>query len=401
MPWRDNLRKASFRGVEFHYEGTDGDFGRRLARHEYPQRDVPFIEDMGRKAREHTVEAYLLEPDHMARAQALIAACEAAGPGTLVHPYLGSLQAVCTACRQRFTTREGGMARFTLTFVEAGENIYPRPAANTASVVGTKADAAASDVRGVFAGGFAVDGWPAHVAEAARAVLGDAGAAVAAALLPSVARGSPLAGFRRALDLLTLDAASLVQAPATLASRVASLMRLVAGEDAAGAPTAAWLGLSRFGADLAAVPLTTASRRAEAANQTALAALTRRLALTEAARAIAAAPFESHREAVAAREDFAARVDEETATADDTSYRALTGLLAAVVRDVAARAPGLPRILEYSPATARPVLAIAHDLYGDDPAEVPDRFDQIVARNRVRNPGLAGGGDVLEVLSRG
>jgi prophage DNA circulation protein len=52
-PWRDVLlsQPASFRGVIFHVETGGKSSGRRTVTHEYPKRDDPYAEDMGRVAR--------------------------------------------------------------------------------------------------------------------------------------------------------------------------------------------------------------------------------------------------------------------------------------------------------------------------------------------------------------
>ena len=50
----------------------------------------------------------------------LIDACDMAGPGELVHPYLGVRQVYCLACDVSERTDEGRMARVSLTFVDGG-----------------------------------------------------------------------------------------------------------------------------------------------------------------------------------------------------------------------------------------------------------------------------------------
>ena len=126
MAWRDNLLDASFRGVAFGVNDTEAPIaGRRLAVHEYPGRDEPFVEDLGRRTKRWEIEAFVVGDEYADARDALIEACDMPGPGELVHPYLGSLQVACTACSLVERTREGRMARFTLSFVEAGENQYP------------------------------------------------------------------------------------------------------------------------------------------------------------------------------------------------------------------------------------------------------------------------------------
>ena len=117
MSWRDNLRPASFRGVPFFVEGADQQGGRRQAVHEFPQRDDVFVEDLGLRPHEFRIDGYVLGADYMAARDALIQAANEAGPGTLVHPYRGSLTVSCLDWTMRESDREGGIAWVTLTFI--------------------------------------------------------------------------------------------------------------------------------------------------------------------------------------------------------------------------------------------------------------------------------------------
>ena len=155
MAWRDNLVPASFRGVRFDVEETEAPIaGRRVAVHEYPGRDVPFVEDLGRQTKSWSIEAYVVGDDYADRRDRLIDACDMAGPGELVHPYLGALQVACTSCSVAERTREGRMARFSLSFVEAGENQYPTSATDTGEVVEEAATAGILAAINEFAGRF-------------------------------------------------------------------------------------------------------------------------------------------------------------------------------------------------------------------------------------------------------
>ena len=80
-------------------------------------------------------ENYLQERD------ALIEALEAYGPGELIHPKYGMLNVVVlgrVSIRESHT--EGGIARFAITFAEAGENTFPRAATSTQDGVFDAAD---------------------------------------------------------------------------------------------------------------------------------------------------------------------------------------------------------------------------------------------------------------------
>ncbi|PCJ57846.1 MAG: hypothetical protein COA65_08860 [Rhodospirillaceae bacterium] len=97
-----------------------------------------------------------------------------------------------------------------------------------------------------------------------------------------------------------------------------------------------------------------------------------------------------------AQADLVAGIESEMQTADDASYRALGELRTALVRDLTARAAITPRLVTFTPTTTRPALALAQDYYGDDPAALIARADEITTRNQVRHPGFVPAGP-LEV----
>ena len=61
-PWRTLLLSApaSFRGIAFHVESGTLSGGRRTVVHEYPKRNDPYAEDMGRHASRWSLTGYLI-----------------------------------------------------------------------------------------------------------------------------------------------------------------------------------------------------------------------------------------------------------------------------------------------------------------------------------------------------
>ena len=155
MAWRDNLVAASFRGVEFEVNESENKAGgRRIALHEYPGRDDPFAEDMGEITKTFSIEGFIVGDDYLDRGERLIDACNMPGPGELVHPYRGSRNVVCNEIVESVRTREGRIARYTMTFTQAGENQYPTAAANTADTVRSRGGAAIPPIIEQFLGSF-------------------------------------------------------------------------------------------------------------------------------------------------------------------------------------------------------------------------------------------------------
>ena len=119
-PWRLRLQPARYRDAIFHVEAGARSGGRRLAPHEYPKRDEPYVEDMGRKMRGYTVTAYCIGPNYQNDRNALIRALEAEGPGTLILPTLGDFQVKAGPYSVREVRERGGFCEFEMNFLEAG-----------------------------------------------------------------------------------------------------------------------------------------------------------------------------------------------------------------------------------------------------------------------------------------
>jgi prophage DNA circulation protein len=150
--WRARLRPASWRGVPFFVSEASGEVGRRYEFHEYPQRDQPWAEDLGRAQRKWSITGYVLGEGYMGTRDRLLAACEQPGPGKLVHPYLGELRVVCD--RFRYTERddEGRMCRFDLSFAEPGQSGLPSARRAAGAALQAAAGALQAAALSAFAG---------------------------------------------------------------------------------------------------------------------------------------------------------------------------------------------------------------------------------------------------------
>lgn len=400
MAWTDNLRKASFRGVAFLVEDQDTEFGRRNVLHQYPKRDIPYAEDLGKKAREFTIRAYVLGDDTPARRDALMRAIEdKATPGTLVHPLLGSMLVIPTTCRHRITQLERRIEYFELSFIEAGQNRYPdQSVVDSQGQALTAAQTARETIKQVFGGSFNVTNLPAFVADDASSIL----VAVAQQILQAAAIRSQISGpsadLLASVSAFQANLADFLPEPVTLADQVDSL---IAGVTTVYTnPLDAYTGLKRlaaYGADLPVITPTTTTRRQQLENQQALVRLTRRAALTAMVETTAAIAFDSYNQAVAIRDDLADLIDGQLLaigdTDEDQAYLQLDGMRAAMVADVTRRAANLERIREIVPGRVRSALATSFDVYG-----TAARAEEIVTRNGIRHPGFVPAGQPLQVL---
>jgi prophage DNA circulation protein len=405
MSWRDELRRvtmpdgrrligASFRGVAFFVESADRTGGRRTVTHEFPLRDHPYVEDLGRRARVFQVEAYVLGDDYVRRRDELLAALEdTAGPGELVHPYHGIRRAICSGLTTRESIAEGGMARLSIEFSETPAlPTQPTTVADLPEQVARSADAAQVATQAEFAETYDASGLPSFALESAEFALVAMAADMREALAPVVRSTQELAMLDAQLHLLTAEASSLVRQPAdVLDAFLATTASLV--DTAASAPGAVMRALlDAYAVDLGPVPpATTATRLRERANQAALAGALRQLLAISAARLAPQVPYPSIEEATAARDEVAALLEEQAALAGDTAYPALVQLRADVVRAVPGDAV-FARIVTVSRRVAIPSLLLSYQLYGS----VEEEAD-ILARNSVRHSGFVAG--ELRVLS--
>lgn len=406
MTWREDLRRvivdgkqligASFRGASFFVESSERSGGRRVVVHEFPLRNDPFVEDLGRKARSFRVDGYVIGDGYIAKRDALLSALEdASGPGELVHPYHGVRRAVPVSVAVRETRAEGGIAMFAIEFAEApAQAPTPVEVVDSVEVVGKAADGAIAAAKAELVQRYSAARLPAFALESAENALIRASNGLEAALAPVATKAQELAALRSRVALITARASSLARSP----SDAFDGFREAATALSDAAITAPWAVLDAvldaYEVDLGeSPPATTSTRQRELVNHDALTGALRRVIAVEAARLAPRVPFPTIEDATATRDQVAVHLADQAGGADDAAYPALVNLRANLLRAV----PGGATFARIVPAF-RPVavssLVLAHQLYGAVNLEA-----DIIARNRVRHPGFISGD--LRVLSNG
>lgn len=140
------LKPASYKGVPFLWREQGGKVGRRTAEHEYPQRDKPYVEDLGRMIRPLTFSALLIGDDWQSQLNKLLGVLEEPGSGELVHPLFGTLTVYPRPCDWSYTLDRQRMVSLTLEFIEAGDLSFPRATVNTGARLGLAAGGWMDDV---------------------------------------------------------------------------------------------------------------------------------------------------------------------------------------------------------------------------------------------------------------
>lgn len=410
MAWQDDLLDASIGGAPFFALSVRSTFGRRTIITEFPQRDEPGNEDMGRAADRWDIEGVVIGPEYMAARDALVDVLKTAGPHRFTHPWWGEVSVVLdgtVSLTEQVT--EGGIARFSFSVVESGVGadlrIIPSPAADLAVAVDAVVAAADADVKkklskpGILSAIAGAIGKIADVMQAVRRkTLG--------ALSGVDELTDALTDLKEARhDLAALPDAIMSKINGLLAA-LASVVRKSAADDADLFPG----GEKRVRVDIAlqasadlqaedletpppfeGVPVDPDDNEAELVMQRAF----RATAVANYAALFADLPLESTADTAKVLAGLGEAIEALMLdpAVDDTLYAALGDLRAGLDAQLQAAVQDLPSITTYTPTSSLPALLIAFWVHGD-----PTRDLEIVGRNGVDDPNFVTGGEPLEVL---
>ncbi len=410
------MQPASFRGVAFKVEGDDLQFGRRTVVHEYPGRDTPSVEDMGRETREYAITAYLIGPDFIAERDRLIAALEQVGPGELVSPWYGRMNVVVMG-KQRIShsKADGGMCVVSFTFVESGEDEWPTATPLGSSLLAGRSTSLLDRAQSAFASAFGLDGLPEWMSmatvEHASALLGD----VADML------GSADGKMSATMRLLQGDLGVLMPPPSTAwifsrrladvldagkgsSSTARSLLSLsnrtaTASQTPSARPVGVWPSaaqdkqqadrLTNSVSELVRVNLIASSAQAVAlmpppsqpTTTPARAPALDSVVVTPPAEAI---DTPTHDELEETRQTIIAAIDKESErTTDDGVYQALRDLRRELVSTLRQQQQHASKLVTRTPSDTVPALVLAAEWYDD-----AGRADELIAKNNIANPGF-------------
>lgn len=398
--WRPKIKEpASFRGVPFWVESSEHGGGRRLVEHVFPFNDQPFPEDMGRKPRTYGIDAFVVGTEYLAAKEKLQGALETKGPGELIHPYFGTKRVVVSDFRVRETASEGGVARFSIQFLETP----PKAAAPVATAESAPAlQASAGAARAACGAEFAASFSAGRLLDSVTGQISKMTRGMRKLLTRIKMEVQAVASLKTLIDDLETNAVALANEPADLLAAQIEIFEgladgLVSTATALNplAPINAFVELYNFDAGTRP-PATTTSRLQEQANFDALQQLTQRLVTIQACLIAAEQSFPSYDDAVSARALVTDLLDAQAEAATDDIYPTLQELRANLVKAVPGDALDLPRLVEHTPVSTIPSLVLAFRLYGDLDSE-----EDLIARNRVRHPAFVKGGTALEILTRG
>lgn len=351
MSWRDQLLPASFRGVPFEVDDRGGVTGRRLVVDEYPERNLPGIQDLGLRTNRLTISAFVLGDDYLARSQALMDACEREGAGELVHPSHGRVWVRCDVSQWSESPGSGGLRRFSLTFVEVAQIEGIVEGLTTATTSGSVSAAGAAATAAATAESTARDAATARLPAGTRRIY-------------TAAKSAQSQSLAAVLGVTSLGA--------DLEAEVYALANTYAlAKEVAAWPWPALLG---------APDLLTA----------AWAAWQRRVSLPAVRRAAELSVAETYttaEDATARSEEVAGLIEAQEASAADhdvlLGLRQLRAATAVILTEVSTT---LPRLVTVDVPEPTPAIVLAYDRLED-----ASRDDEVLARNEEPHPGFIAG----------
>lgn len=402
--WLATLWSASFKGVPFYFESDDEEGGRGLVIHKFPNRDDPFVEDLGEEPRFYSGAAYVHGDNVDSLESSLKQALASRGAGTLVVPLAGPVIVHCQTFKRHHEKDKLGFVAFEIKFVRQG-------AATSLISVGSllnSAFGAADTLAGAIARTFSTLITSKNEVDyvVAAAVDGIASAAASLDVTRATYRVDPgvSATVRDAVERIIEDAPAAISVDETpgdasieIAQTLVATTRALADAMPPEAARRAMLELaSIFEPPQTPAILTPVALRAYA-NAAAAAQVARLAALTAYAEAMLRAEYKARPDGVAARaaiaERFEAELFETTGAVYAELYVAIDDLRARVIDYLSHLINDLAPIITVETPRILPALYLAYRLYAD-----PLRDDELIARNRVRHPAFMP--RVISALSR-
>jgi prophage DNA circulation protein len=424
----DDLRPASFRGVEFFVTSDKGEYGRRDVIHEYPMRDDPYIEDMGKKATKFHVSAYLFGDDWVSKKDALVAACTARGPAILQLPTEAPVMVACPSLSVSRSKDECGFYSVTMEFIVAVDFGIPTPVGIFESLIGSVIASSVAPFTAYFDQNYSIGGALPFVSDAqtdrivqfATDIIGtvesspatfdalststvqtaisvyqnaamlaepDAAATVYLASLPipaqTIATVATDLGATKVSDsgiIITSGASAIVP---LISSIMGTLGNSMTPDDAVTAltPLATW-SVSEPGRTAPTPTYKSPSIVADDTNAKLLCGMVRSFALMKLAQAISAKTFRTRQEAIQARanvvELFNMQIEE---FSEDLIVNKMLAARDYAVQAITQRMASIIPILTINAPLVKPSLYWASRLYGD-----AYRAEELSDRNDVSSP---------------
>lgn len=386
--WKLRIQSASFRGIPFQVYMAGGSLGRSTALHVFPNGSAPYPEDLGKAPQFYDVQGFVSGSSYMMQRDALEAAFQQPGPGTLVHPWYGSLYvALAGPVRTQHSAVDGGLWQFQARFVRVEKPGGLTGAPNLLDMVAERVSAVAERAQALAdsVGQYLDKGaWVVSQIETAAGVFISSVKSVLA--LPEGL--STLAGLTGSTGWLTGMISS-----GSFGASCWNMVQTGAENLPSGSGPAALLDLVRSAPQVTVSEIFGTSRRAAAEGQRIVSNVQRQMCAAAACSVAAAYAPSTTKEAGELQASVLDAIDAAQMEADDDTFAALSNLRTVTLRSMAEKARTLPDVISVTESQVMPSLAVVWRWTGGLEAE-----QELVARNGLRHPGFVPGGQALELI---
>ncbi len=412
----NSLLDASWRGVTFSVIDARHEVGRRAMRFLFPGSDLTVFQDYGAFDGPIHIAGLISGDNYIYDAWKLHTAFRTAGPGTLVHPWLGEIEAVLAKpAKISFKDQEGRIVRFEAEFLPYDSLIAPPPD-TLQSVLDAIDDAIASakawlhDILAPVAMALAAFSYAQTFFNKAvgwfDALTGNV-EVIGPAATSSISALQGTAAATYSDTWADTSSTALVAVPAAIAAAAETTPTAAVGPGDS-ATTADAADPAEAANVLLAAQTKFASLASDPSPGPNLAAAMQAVCAVEAVRAASDISFDSQQAAIAWRDTILAGIDSAAAVVASAAatdpvtggalWRALMTLRGAWLADMTATIGRLPAVVTLTLPAPTSIWVVANARAGDDPTAVLASYDDIVTRNAVANP-AAPGTRTLEVLN--
>ena len=386
--WKLRIQAASFRGVPFQVYAAGGSLGRSTALHIFPNGSAPYPEDLGMAPQFYDVQGFVSGSSYMAQRDALEAAFRQPGPGTLVHPWYGSLYvALAGPVRTQHSAADGGLWQFQARFVRVEKPGGLTGTPNLLDTVHARVVAVADRAQALAdsAGQYLDKGaWVVSQIETAA----DTFISSAKSVLAIPEGLSSLAGLAGSTGWI----AGMISS----GSFGSSCWNMVqAGVDAlpSGTGPQLLLDLVKSAPEVTVSTVFGTSRKAAAEGQAVISHMQRQMCTAAACSVAAGYVPSTTKEAGELQASVLEAIDIAQMESDDETFAALADLRTVTLRAMAEKARMLPDVISVTEQQIMPSLVVAWRWTGGIEAE-----QELIVRNGLRHPGFVPGGQGLELI---
>lgn len=398
MSYIDQLRQASFRGFEFFVTSSQVAGGRRAIQHQYPNRETPYTEDLGREAKSYQVEGHVIGQDYLAAKNRLFEVFEKKGPGELIHPFYGSLMVQVSSLNVSESIKQGAIATFSVTFLELGDSRFPKGSNDKGSILSENVTLAEASIKEDFDNNFSITGLPEFAIQSARDLISKAQELFDNTTKPISDIAEGVAELSFATRNLVAETNDLLQSPQELSQRLLDSFNLMESAITTNRNKKnAYSAFYDFTGD-DEIPENTPTRVQESNNKKVFENFMRRAAAVKSTQPAIVTDFSFIDEAHEARQEISSvlenQIREISVSETNTDLlQAMEDVNASLVDALPDPDAQLPSIIKKTPETDEVSILLAYNLN-----ESLDNEQDIITRNSIRHPGFIPAKEELEVI---